>query len=156
MASFQAPPKSAGFLQLTVLGFDFGMRRIGVAVGQLITQSATPLTILKAVNGTPNWQEVKKIIETWKIGALVVGIPYNMDGTSQFTTVEARNFAEQLEEKFQLPVYLVDERLTTKEAGAIYHEQRRYDRKAHATLDSIAAKIILESWLRQQASTRDE
>jgi putative Holliday junction resolvase len=140
--------------QLTILGFDFGTRRIGVAVGQLITQSATPLTILKAVDGVPDWNEIKKLIEVWRIGALVVGAPYNMDGSEQRITEDARQFAEILEAKFQLPVYHMDERLTTKEAGVLYFEKGLRERKSQSDLDSIAAKIILESWLRQHSGSR--
>lgn len=124
------------------LGFDFGMRRIGVAVGQALTQSASPLTTIKAQDGVPAWEEIARLIKTWDVNALIVGIPYNMDGTEQDTTFAARRFAHKLKNHFHLPVHLVDERLTTIEA-------RGQMEKLERGIDSHAAKIILESWLRQ-------
>ena len=131
-----------------LLGFDFGMKRIGVAVGQSITQTANPLTTLKAQQGIPSWKEIETLINEWKADALIVGIPYNMDNTEQSITFSARKFANRLKGRFHLPVYLVDERLTTIEAkqqlaelGAKYADLKQ--------VDSYAAKIILESWLKQ-------
>ncbi len=140
-------PKSASID--VVLGFDFGMRRIGVAVGQLITHTANPLEILAADNGTPNWEAIQQLIDTWHVDAIVVGIPLNMDGTEQNITLSARQFAKQLANQFHLPVYEVDERLTTKEAKRQLHEQgvKNLDLKY---IDSYAAKLILESWLNDQ------
>src|SRR5437868_4556129 len=88
-----------------VLGFDFGTKRIGVAVGQSLTRTARPLAMLKAKEGSPDWNEVARVIAEWKPDALVVGFPLNMDGTEQPLTHRARHFAEQLELHFQLPVY---------------------------------------------------
>lgn len=128
-----------------VLGFDFGLRRIGVAVGQTITQSARPLTILNAKQGTPDWHEIKKLILEWGANALIVGLPLNMDGTEQPITERARAFGQQLQAHFQLPIYFVDERLTTVAAREEMHSQlkgaARFD---HA--DSVSAKLIVESW----------
>lgn len=128
-----------------ILGFDFGLKRIGVAIGQAITQSANPLTVLSAKNGTPQWHEIKKIIEEWGVDAIIVGLPLNMDGTEQPITQRARLFGEQLKTHFQLPVYFVDERLTTIAARDVMHSQlkgaARFDRA-----DSMSAKLIIESY----------
>ena len=131
-----------------ILGFDFGLKRIGVAVGQSITQSANPLVVLPAKNGIPNWHDIKKLIDEWGIDALVVGLPLNMDGTEQPITERARLFGQQLKTHFQLTVYFMDERLTTVAARDEMHAQlkgaARFDRA-----DSMSAKLIIESWMRK-------
>jgi len=131
-----------------VLGFDFGIKHIGVAVGQLITQSANPVTILSAQDGIPDWEEISKLINEWQVDTLIVGIPFNMDGTEMPITFAARKFANRLQNHFKLPVHLVDERLTTKEAKRQLHEHgtKAIDLKH---VDSYAAKLILESWLQK-------
>ena len=131
-----------------VLGFDFGMRHIGVAVGQTITNSATALSVIKAKDGIPDWDIIGEFIQTWRAKALVVGIPYNMDGSEQELTKLAEKFSRRLKERFQLPVYTVDERLTT--FAAKQSLQNKNDAKKPHRLDSVAAKIIVESWLEQQ------
>ena len=130
-----------------LLGFDFGMRKIGVAVGQIITQSASPLTIIKAKDGIPSWKAIETLIKTWKADALVVGIPYNMDGSEQEIGLAAKKFANRLESHFHLPVFLADERLTTNEAKRSLKAQRTHPPTRHE-IDSVAAKLILESWFR--------
>src|ERR1700744_1321649 len=100
------------------LGFDFGYKRIGVAVGQQITCRAQPLTTLEARLGVPNWDEVQKIIKEWRPQALIVGLPTCIDDSEQYTTEAARVFAKQLTKRFDLTVHLVDERLSTVEARA--------------------------------------
>ena len=127
-----------------LLAFDFGMRNIGVAVGQTITHSATPLTILKAQDGIPDWNQIADLITTWHANGLVVGIPYNLDGSEQPVSLAARKFARRLESRFKLPVFLVDERFTTKVAKIEMQDKAQL-------VDSYAAKLILESWLMQQA-----
>lgn len=129
----------------TVLGFDFGLKRIGVAVGQTITQTANPLIVLNANRGVPNWNEIKNLIMEWGADTLIVGLPLNMDGTEQFITQQARLFGEQLKIHFNLPVIFVDERLTTIAAKDEMHSTRkgaaRFER-----VDSVSAKLIIESW----------
>ena len=129
------------------LGFDFGYRRIGSAVGQHITQSASPLSTLSARQGTPDWQDIKKLIDEWRPEALIVGLPTHIDDSEQYTTPAAREFARQLETRFKLPVHLVDERLSTKEARSRLFEQGGYSKLQSAEIDSIAACVILEQWL---------
>lgn len=124
----------------TVLGFDFGMKKMGVAIGQTVTQTATPLIILKAMDGVPDWAEIEKLKNDWVADAFVVGTPYNMDGTEQLMTKAAKRFAAKLKDKFKLPVYLADERLTTKAA--------QWELKKKEKIDDYAAKIILETWLK--------
>ena len=127
------------------LAFDFGMRHIGVAVGQKITKTASPLPILYAKNGNPNWQEVAEIIKQWQPIALVVGVPVDLDGMQQEITRVAENFIEELRERFNMPVYAADERLTTKDARERIFAMGGY-RALQKPVDSVAAKIILEGW----------
>lgn len=129
------------------LGFDFGMKRIGVAVGQKITKTAQPLETLSANQGSPEWNHVKKLIQKWEPEALIVGIPWNMDGTEQFITQAARRFANQLKEKFLLPVHGMDERLSTKAAREKLFSEGGYKALKAGQVDSIAAQLILQNWL---------
>lgn len=129
-----------------LLAFDFGLRRIGVAVGQAITQSATPLAPLLAQKGMPQWEDIAQLILTWRPTALLVGLPYKMDGSEQAVSFAARQFAQQLTQRFHLPVHLVDERLTTREAKRRLTESG-IKPKDYPSLDSYAAKLILESWI---------
>ena len=129
------------------LGFDFGYKRIGVAVGQRLTCSASPLSTLDAKLGIPDWHAVQKLIAQWSPQALIVGIPTCIDDTELYTTSAARRFAKQLRKRFALPVHLVDERLSTVEARGQLFEQGGYRKLKKAAIDGIAACIILEQWL---------
>ena len=129
------------------LGFDFGYKRIGVAVGQLLTCSATPLSTLSAHIGVPDWHAVAKMISEWTPQALIVGIPTRIDGGELYTTLAARKFAKELHKRFSLPVHLVDERLSTVEAREQLFAQGGYRKIKQSEVDSIAACVILEQWL---------
>lgn len=131
----------------TLLAFDFGRKRIGVAVGQSVTGTAAPLATLVARDGQPDWEEVEHIITTWQPAALVVGLPCHLDGTEQDITTEARRFARRLESRYGLPVHLVDERLTSYEAERWVEEQRMSNT---IDVDQIAAQIILQNWFDQR------
>lgn len=134
------------------LGFDFGYKRIGVAVGQKITLSARPLITLEARLGVPNWSVLAKLIAEWKPDALIVGLPTCIDDTEQYTTRAAKKFALELERLFAIPVHLVDERLTTVEARARLFEAGGYRKIKKTEVDSVAACLILEQWLGQHTS----
>lgn len=133
----------------TVLGFDFGTRRIGVAVGQTLTHSARPLTTLRARDGQPDWQAVATLLQEWQPGALIVGLPVHMDGSEHERTRAARRFGNRLHGRFALPVEWVDERLTSDEA----ERQLREAGGAAADVDAVAAQLIVQSWLDQHAGT---
>jgi putative Holliday junction resolvase len=132
-----------------LLGFDFGLKRIGVAVGQTVTQTASPLKTLAAVNGTPNWSLLKKILSSWQPDALVVGIPLNMDGSPQKLTTAAQNFVAELKLQFGLPVLEVDERLTTKAVRERIFTAGGFKALQTAEIDCMAAQLILQNWLNQ-------
>ncbi len=129
------------------LAFDFGYKRIGMAVGQRLTCSASPLTTLRAQMGVPDWSAVDKVISQWNPQALIVGIPTCIDGSALYTTSAARRFAKQLRKRFALTVHLVDERLSTVEARGQLFEQGGYRKIKQTEVDSIAACVILEQWL---------
>ncbi|MCG9965239.1 MAG: Holliday junction resolvase RuvX [Shewanella sp.] len=130
----------------TVLGFDFGTKSIGVAVGQQITASATPLLSLKAVDGIPNWDEIAKLIQEWKPDLVVVGLPLNMDGTEQEMTHRARKFANRLNAKFGVKIFTQDERLTTTDAKARLFELGGYKALTKGQVDAVSAVLIIESY----------
>lgn len=135
------------------ISFDFGYKRIGMAVGQRITCKASPLATINANRGIPDWQVVKKSIDEWRPQALIVGVPTCIDGSEQYTTEPAKKFAKQLEEKYSLPVFLVDERLTTVEARERLFAAGGYKKIQKSAVDSIAACVILEQWLHTDAKS---
>ena len=135
--------ESSNCSQQTFLGFDFGTRRTGVAVGQSLTQTASTLTTLKSKNGKPDWLMISKLIEEWKPDALVVGIPYHMDNTAQEMTLAARKFCRQLEGRYHLTVHEAEERLSSWSVEQ-QHGSGRDD------IDELAAQLILQDWLQHK------
>jgi putative Holliday junction resolvase len=129
-----------------LLSFDFGMKRIGVAVGQRITKTANPLTTLAAKAGEPDWHQVDALVKKWRPDAFIVGIPLNMDGTDQPMTHAARHFTQSLIKHYALPTHEVDERLTTKAAREALFEAGGYKALQSGEVDQFAAKILLENW----------
>jgi len=130
----------------TLLGFDFGPRKIGVAVGQRVTGSASALTTVRSRRDKPDWERIGQLVSEWNPQAAVVGLPFNMDDTEGEIAPGARRFARQLQGRFGLEVHLVDERLTSLEA------QRHLGKNAASleAIDAMAAKLILETWLGEQ------
>ncbi|MGD2075451.1 MAG: Holliday junction resolvase RuvX [Gammaproteobacteria bacterium] len=127
----------------TLLGFDYGRKRIGVAFGQQLTRTATPLATVSARDGSPDWSAISRLIREWKPDALVVGIPYHMDGSAQTTTDAALRFSRQLEGRYSLPVFPAEERLSS------YIIESRLSGK-HPDMDALAAQVILQDWLQHQ------
>lgn len=130
-----------------VLGFDYGLRQIGVAVGQGITKQARELCVLKAQDGVPNWQQIASLLKEWQPNAIVVGLPLNMDGTSSEMSARAEKFARRLHGRFNLPVYTHDERLTSFEAKGQYAKHGHKGDYHKKPVDALAAALIIESWL---------
>ncbi len=133
-----------------ILGFDFGQKKIGIALGQTLTKQARPLITLPYHRQQPDWQAITKLVQEWQPTDFVVGLPYNMDGSEQLISQLARQFAEQLKQRYHLPIHLVDERLTTREAWQ-RHTQHRPKAKLpkRDRLDAIAATLIIETWFRE-------
>ena len=120
------------------MGFDYGTHRIGVAIGQRVTQTASPLAILKARQGQPNWSEIEALIKEWQPEAFVVGLPLHMDDEPSDLSVQAEKFARRLTGRFNLPHTMVDERLSSVEAKNL---------SAGDAIDDVAAVLILETYL---------
>jgi putative Holliday junction resolvase len=134
----------------TVLAFDFGTRRIGVAIGETSTGIAHPLTTLADADGHRRLAAIGALIEAWRPVLLVVGLPTHADGTAHPMTARARRFARQLEGRFGLPVAFGDERFTTRTATAnlLAVGGRGGDRKS--VRDQVAAQLILQAYLDQR------
>ena len=129
----------------TLLAFDYGTAHIGVAVGQSITGTATPLPALKARDGVPDWSQIEKLIREWQPQRLLVGLPLNMDGSASEMSARAQKFANRLHGRFGLKVETWDERLSSFEArGELLAQGKRAFREAG--VDSLSARLILESW----------
>ncbi len=133
-----------------VLGLDFGLFKTGLAIGQTLTKTASPLGILKMRQGKIDAHALKKILADWQPDALVIGIPVKMDGSALDISALAAACADELEAHTGLPVFRVDERLTTKAARSELADlyAATGTKSQHATLDAYAAVLILESWLR--------
>jgi putative Holliday junction resolvase len=125
------------------LGFDYGTHKIGVAVGQALTGTATPLETLGTVNGRPDWGRIARLLEEWRPDLLVVGHPFEMSDREANNAEGAKRFARQLQGRFNLPVHMADERLTSREAWA---QLGRAAGRDPTRVDSYAAKLILETW----------
>ncbi|HEY0766689.1 MAG TPA: Holliday junction resolvase RuvX [Steroidobacteraceae bacterium] len=134
----------------TVLAFDFGLKRIGIACGDTLTRSAAPRPAAPVGRGGAHWQAIAREVRALTPGLLVVGAPYSADGSEGAQLRAARRFAAELERRFALPVHLVDERFSSLEAGAQLTAQRasgeRRRRVQRADIDSAAAAVILERW----------
>ncbi len=125
------------------MGFDFGTTKIGVAIGQKLTGTATAIAIVKAKAGKPDWPLVDKLVQEWQPSKMIVGLPLNMDDSMSDMAVMATKFSRRLHGRYHLEVELYDERLSSFEAGL---EARA--RGESGNIDDIAAKLILETWLR--------
>lgn len=123
---------------LTVLGFDYGERRIGVAVGQTVSATASPLRVLAARHGQPDWEELARLVGEWRPDALVLGLPGTEDGAPHALAPAIRRFARRLRGRFGLPLAFADERLSSYEAAS---------RAKGGALDAAAAAAVLETWL---------
>jgi putative holliday junction resolvase len=133
-----------------LLAFDYGRRRIGVALANTLTRNAQPLTTLDATDAGPDWAQLSALIATWRPVRLVVGVPYNEAAPGSEIATEAQHFARQLEGRFSLPVDTVDERLSSAEAYERLKADRRAGRRgpiAKQDIDSAAAAVILQDWL---------
>lgn len=135
---------------MAVLGFDVGSKRIGVAVGNTLTGSARALAMVDVRGDGPDWAAIERLVTEWRPEHLVVGEPLTLDGAEQLATHAARRFALAAGTRFSLPVSLVDERSTSREADRLFAEQRRSGqarKRDAAMLDALAAQLIVERWL---------
>jgi putative holliday junction resolvase len=134
-----------------VLAFDFGHRRIGVACGDTVSRTASPHGFVPVGPGGPRWEVIDALLGEWQPDLLVVGLPYNVDGSDSAMTDGARSFAAELTRRYLKRVVLIDERYSSMEAGARLKSAResglRRRRVVKADVDAAAACVILERWL---------
>ena len=134
-----------------MLAFDYGLRTIGVAVGNALLGSASALTTLAARDGVPDWDRVRRLLDDWKPEQLLVGLPLNMDDTPSDMSVRAERFARRLTGRFGIASEMMDERLSSFEARSLVDDYAQ-----NVALDSIAACLILQSWFAAQATDRGQ
>jgi putative Holliday junction resolvase len=139
----------------TYLGFDFGNKKIGIAIGQIITTTASPLQTIRSINQNPNWEIITKLIEEWRPAGLVVGISKQADGSDNPITPRMLKFCRQLEGRYQLPVYQQDETLSTFEAKQMLFEEVSVNAsRLWEVQDQLAAQLILQTWLNDYKKKR--
>ena len=131
----------------TVLAFDFGTERIGVAVGETELGVAHPLATVSNRAGVERFRAIEALIAQWRPALLLVGLPTHADGTPHTMTARARRFARQLEGRFTLPVAFTDERFTTRAASSALRDAATRARDRKAVRDSVAAQLILQDYL---------
>lgn len=134
----------------TALAFDFGERRIGVAVGEPLLGIAHPLTTIQAQTTDDRFAAIARLLEEWRPAQLVVGLPTHADGRPHAMTQLARRFAQRLKGRYGLPVWLVDERHTSLVAESLLEEAGLKGRHQKPVLDQVAAQAILQAWFEQQ------
>jgi putative Holliday junction resolvase len=140
----------------TVLAFDFGLKRIGIASGDTLTRTAAPRAAVRCGASGPDWELIEREVRALAPAELVVGAPYNADGSAGALTMAARGFASELQRRFALPVHLVDERFSSLEASAALKARRaageRRRRVRHTDIDSAAAAVILGRYFAGEGS----
>ena len=136
---------------ITALGFDYGTKKIGVAVGDTLIKIARPLADIKVKDGIPDWDKILEFIKNYKVTVCVVGKPLNMDGSKQKITSLAQDFIAELKTKSGLQVFSIDERLTSIAAKEMIFAEKKPGKrnklKQRGLIDAYAAKIILDDWL---------
>lgn len=132
---------------MQLLAFDYGLKHIGVASGQTLTGNATPQAPLRARDGTPDWTEIERLLNEWRPEKVLVGLPLNMDGTESELSARARKFGNRLHGRFGVTVEMVDERLSSFEAKGEVMARGGSRDFGKNPIDSIAARIIVETYL---------
>ena len=144
-------PLAAKLTTDTFLGFDFGNKKIGTAVGQTTTGIASPLQTIRSINQQPNWDLISQLIKEWKPAGLVVGVSKQADGSDNIITPRMLKFCRQLEGRYNLPVYQQDEAFSTFEAKQMLFDDLQVSAgKLWDVQDQLAAQLILQSWLNQK------
>jgi len=133
----------------TVLAFDYGTRRIGTAVGQRLVASAQPLENVGCRDGRADWARIDALVGEWDPETLVVGLPLNMDGTDNETTSLARKFGRQLASRYNRPVHLVDERLSSRAARETLRAEGAPEARIRERIDGASAQIILTTYFHE-------
>lgn len=135
---------------MTLLGFDYGTQKIGVAVGQTITHTARPLDTVAVHRSIPAWNHLDRLMAEWHPEGLVVGLPLSSEGDETPMCDQARRFGRELARRYHLPVYWIDESLTTKEALVTLRSDGASEEKQERARHQVAAQLILETYLHQE------
>ena len=133
----------------TIMAFDFGTQKMGMAVGQALIESATPLALFPMKDGVPQWENLLKIIKQHQPQLFLVGLPLNMDDSESELSTRARKFAKRLRHQSNIRTLMVDERLTTREARDELDHYQAQGRGKKLAADSLAAALLIESWYRE-------
>ncbi|ENV68683.1 Holliday junction resolvase RuvX [Acinetobacter towneri] len=133
----------------TIMAFDFGTQKMGMAVGQALIESATPLALFPMKDGIPQWENLLKIIKQHQPQLFLVGLPLNMDDSESELSTRARKFARRLRHQSNINTLMVDERLTTREARDELDHYQAQGRGKKLAADSLAAALLIESWYRE-------
>ncbi|WP_269913821.1 Holliday junction resolvase RuvX [Acinetobacter sp. HY1485] len=128
-----------------IMAFDFGTQKMGMAVGQSTIESSNPLALFPMKDGIPQWDQLLKIVKQWQPDLFLIGLPLNMDDSESELSARARKFARRLRHQTNIDTWMVDERLTTREARDLQDQGR--GKKVAA--DSLAAALFIESWYRE-------
>lgn len=139
-----------------LLAFDFGLKRIGVAVGTRQTGTTQMLTPLAANEGQPDWDKVNRLLGEWKPDRLLVGIPLAIDGSELSVTPNARKFMNRLHGRFGIPVEAIDERVSTKEARQQLFDYGGYKKLQQHSVDSLVAELLLQQWFNAQTDVPEQ
>ncbi|MFH7765565.1 Holliday junction resolvase RuvX [Acinetobacter sp. BSP-28] len=131
-----------------IMAFDFGTQKMGMAVGQLLIESANPLALFPMKDGIPNWDALLKIVKQYQPTLFLVGLPLNMDDSESELSARSRKFARRLRHQTNIETVMVDERLTTREARDELDRYQSQGRGKKLAADSIAAALFIESWYR--------
>jgi putative Holliday junction resolvase len=146
-------PLQSTALDDTYLGFDFGNKKIGVAVGHLMTGIASPLQTIRSINQNPDWDGITKLVKEWLPAGFIVGISRQADGSDNPITPRMLKFCRQLDGRYHLPVFQQDETLSTFEAKQMLFEEINVSAtKLWAVQDQLAAQLILQAWLNEKKS----
>lgn len=141
-------PLAAKLNSDTYLGFDFGNKKIGTAIGQTTTSIASPLKTIRSINQQPNWEIISQLIEEWNPAGLIVGISKQADGSDNIVTPRMFKFCRQLEGRYNIPVHQIDEAFSTFEAKQMLFDDLHVSAtKLWDVQDQLAAQLILQSWL---------
>jgi putative Holliday junction resolvase len=130
---------------ILMMGFDYGTKHIGIAIGQTLTATASPLATISVRNQKPDWKHLNELIYKWQPQALIVGLPQHLDGSNSSLTDGVNGFIEELKQRYRLPVHTIDETLSSVEAARKSHQA--HQKKDNKNINAIAAQVILESWI---------
>lgn len=134
----------------SVLAFDYGTQKMGMAIGQRLLDRARPLNLIPMKEGTPDWTRLLAMVQEWRPQLCLVGLPLNMDDSESELSRRARKFARRLQHQSQIPVRMIDERLTTRDAREALQHYQAQGQARRLQADSLAAALLIEQWWHDQ------